>query len=775
MNFSFGVQKSDIYGTYGEFTVGSEENRIRAQFLLTKMKPGSQGSWENELASQMLPWREVFNIEELTFDELLQRDLDDSRVAHDLIPYLLGEKEASARFFPPILAVLVPKNSSQTGIDSYYPKPIIDESKELVSFGELFDFEKIKFENNLTPLGVIKFNRQKTGFVIVDGQHRAMAVLALHRQINNDWKANRYASFYNHLSLSVEQIQNIELPVCIIFLPDIYQGNEIYEKKGIDLKKVCREIFLVVNQTAKEVTQSRILLLDDKDFAAKMMRTTLSKLKNRGESESSLARIYSFAFGDSDADSGKQVVTGKLEYSSAVALYKMHAAIAFGVPDAFGFQEPSDIVDGRKIKNTARPVEILRGTELEKWNSLSRLSAKYHSPKDVELAVRLLADVSDIALLKLFDEFRPFAVHNNEMRVLRTRLLDPEARADLIQTKCYSLLFEGSGVRSVFEDHRKRLKERQEELNELGQSASDYIINQLNDANAVVKALDKYEEKIKKERAARLFNIDSKRFFAIEGGANEEERKELLSRAKSIFDTIATQAFQLGYLMAVHSVVEALLEPDVKYDKRIQIVEFVVNLYIKALNAYFSSDSNVEHYTLTGLVKESRVKVFDPNELGLRGILIQSVKELNERQWFFFRYAILEIVHSKHGYKVIRDELDRTSDSEMTAAYRRYLPDLATIIVSLRQKYIDNAIESSVSSSDFNREIDLLKAESRGQGKSDTQIEEVVAQKKASKKDEVHNQCKENIKASLGELTKADQIVKRLIPTGTTETPENLE
>lgn len=72
MTFSFGVQKDPIYGTYGEFTIGSDSNRVRAQFLLTKMKPGSEGSWENSLASQMVPWREIFNIEELTFDELLQ-------------------------------------------------------------------------------------------------------------------------------------------------------------------------------------------------------------------------------------------------------------------------------------------------------------------------------------------------------------------------------------------------------------------------------------------------------------------------------------------------------------------------------------------------------------------------------------------------------------------------------------------------------------------------------------------------------------------------------
>lgn len=268
----FGVQKSPIYGTYGEFTVGSDGNRVRAQFLLTKMKPGSEGSWENELASQMVPWREVFNIEELTFDELLQRDLDDSRVAHDLIPYLLGEKEASARFFPPILAVLVPKNSNQTGIQPYYPKPTA-QSEEAINFGELFDFEKIKFGSDITPLGVIKYNRQRTGFVIADGQHRAMAVLALHRQINKSWGADRYASFYNHLSLDTEQIKHIELPVCIIFLPDLHEVNEEYIQKGTDLKRVCREIFLVVNKTAKRVSQSRELLLDDEDFAALMMST----------------------------------------------------------------------------------------------------------------------------------------------------------------------------------------------------------------------------------------------------------------------------------------------------------------------------------------------------------------------------------------------------------------------------------------------------------------------------------------------------------------------
>ena len=49
MSFTFSVQKSPAYGTYGEFSVGSGSSQIRAQYLLTKIRPGQQGHWENQL------------------------------------------------------------------------------------------------------------------------------------------------------------------------------------------------------------------------------------------------------------------------------------------------------------------------------------------------------------------------------------------------------------------------------------------------------------------------------------------------------------------------------------------------------------------------------------------------------------------------------------------------------------------------------------------------------------------------------------------------------
>ena len=102
-------KKYPHYGTFGEFTIGDGPSTVRAQYILTKIKPGGKGFWECELASEMKPWREVFNVKELDFDELLQRDIDDSRVAHDLIPYLLGTSGYRAKFFPPILAVIAPQ------------------------------------------------------------------------------------------------------------------------------------------------------------------------------------------------------------------------------------------------------------------------------------------------------------------------------------------------------------------------------------------------------------------------------------------------------------------------------------------------------------------------------------------------------------------------------------------------------------------------------------------------------------------------------------------
>ncbi|WP_017295183.1 DNA sulfur modification protein DndB [Geminocystis herdmanii] len=765
MNLNFGVQKQPIYGTYGEFTIESEDKKITAQYLLTKMKPGAENTWENTLADQMIPWREIFKIDELTFDELLQRDLDDSRVANDLIPYLLGESGSNARFFPPILAVLAPKRIEKSGILPYYP-PLTNHTDTSISFGNLFEFEKHTLDGELTPLGVLKYNQKQSALIIVDGQHRAMAILALHRTINQKWGDNKYASYYNHLQVNQNQIKNLELPVCIVFFPDLHENNHTFKEKGIDLKSVCREIFVVVNKNAKRISPSRELLLDDEDLAARMMRNTLSQLKDRGEENASLARIYSFAFGDSlsDADTRKsEVVTGQLEYCTAVALFKIHCAISFGMKDAFNLIESGkDITHNRRTKNKERCQDLLKGTELaEKWNYFDRFSGKYHPLQQVQLAVNLLGNLTDVVILPLFDKFIPFAVYNQAMREVYNQLQSPLLKTEEIHIKSFNLLFEGSAVQAIFEDHVHRLTDKINKSQEEGKTISDYLTYQLKDAKNTLDAVKTWEEKIKYITACKLFNIDDTRFLS---NNSEKEKKELIAKAKSILDAISTQAFQLGYPMTIHSIVELIIKdnPYTPYEERLRITKFIANLYLNALNKYFSSSSDTLHQKLTGFITESRVNIFTPSELGLRGLLNLHIKELNESQWVFFRYAILEIVHCKYSYQGLLDVLNQSENQDLAQKYIDNLPTIINSILQLRQEYIDKGINSVINSKEFKNQIELNKVKLETQNLSKEEIDNRINNFIKEKQTEIQLLARENIKASLGEFSNKNKLLERL-------------
>ena len=756
MSTIFGVQKLPIFGSFGEFAIGDNPNPIRAKYILTKIKPGNDGSWECELASQMRPWREVFNIEDLSFDELLQRDLDDSRVAHDLIPYLLGASGGRAKFFPPILAVIVPRKEDEPGIEGFYPTPNF-EGESIEKYGELFDFEQIVWNGDPTPFASLNYNRQRSAFIIVDGQHRAMAVLALHRQMNKSWEDSAFASYYTHISVTPEQVKSIELPTCIIYFPDLHEGNSELREQGIDLSSVCREIFLVVNRSAKRVSESRELLLDDENIAARLMRGTLSALKNRDEEPAGLARIYSISYGDSDTEIGqKEVISGQLEYSSAIALHKIHRAISFGVEEAFKLGYYSDISDGRRTRNSNRPPEILFGTDVQVLNPLRFNSGKSLPPDQVDEVVKRLGDLADVAVVSLFDEFRPFKVHNSELQNLKTRLSDPDARSQVEQKKAYTLIFEGSGVRNVFESHFQRLKE--EEL--------DSLQHQIEFCESVRRALDDHERVFQRRRACSFFSVNYDVFYGSDND-NQIAQRKLEDKARKLFQTLSTQAFQLGYAMAIFTVVEELKRrqpnsPSFPYQERRELVQFITDVYLIALNKYFSSEDDTNHHTLAGYIEKPRASVFDSDVLGLRGLLKMSVDELNERQWRFFRYAILEIIHSDFCWNSAQEKMKQMNSEWALAWYKKAIPRLVDGIISEREKYVEDAVKTALNDSRFKLDLVQQQAQAKGEGKSEKEIQQLADELEAKRKAETEQEASDHLKASLRTVEKKEDMVERL-------------
>lgn len=69
----------------------------------------SEKQGQQQLLSMLAPVREVFDLKQLGFEEIMQRDIDDARVSLELIPYLLDTSTSGQiKLFPPIVAVALP-------------------------------------------------------------------------------------------------------------------------------------------------------------------------------------------------------------------------------------------------------------------------------------------------------------------------------------------------------------------------------------------------------------------------------------------------------------------------------------------------------------------------------------------------------------------------------------------------------------------------------------------------------------------------------------------
>lgn len=767
MIFFNNPKSENAFGSFGEFTVGRADNTIRVKYLLTKIKPGNTGTWECVLASRMRPWREVFKIDELTFDELLQRDLNDSRVAHELIPYLLSSANDSdllsdsrdnAKFFPPILATIAPRKDTGSGIKRLYPSLTVN--GEVEAYGDLFDFEQLKWADQLTPFAHLRFNNQRSEFIIVDGQHRAMAVLALQRQLTGNWEdtAKDWKSYYQHIKVTQEEVKGIELPVCLLFFPDLHEGNPLLQDSSINLMAACREIFLVVNKNAQHVSRERQILLDDEDIAARLTRQTLSTFRDREQEADGLARIYSFSYGDSDTEvGGRRAVTGHLEYSSAIALHKIHSVLFFGNEDAFGIAKYANILDQRTWRSSLRPIEILNGTIDEECQPLVRKSGKTTPRGEVAETIEKLGKIADTVLVRLFDRFRPFTVHNSGLRHLRRDIKsltsDPENVA-------FKLIFETSGRRSNFVAHFHRLKELQTEHK--GQGTQFPHEAQTNLCQKIQETLDDYVRQFHQGRVCRFFYIDDDLFT----NANELDQRELIQKTRILFETLSTQAFQIGYAMAIFTVVEEVKNVNARtsplaYEDRLALVEFVTETYLAALNTYFTPKERTIQRILTSYNTEPCPSVFDIYSFGLRGLLAMSVRELNEQQWRFFRYALLEIVHSSFCWEAAQSKMEEIND-KWAGWYKAAIEPIVRGILSERAKYIDDAVKASVKGREYELERTRVASEARGAGKSSTEIEQILEVLKSDLMRQAKKDADKHLKSSLKKVETEEEMIWRL-------------
>jgi hypothetical protein len=253
----------DLYSLFG--SVKSAQTSVIVRFAST-FASSRQENWHRTLVRELKAVREIIPAGSLPdLRSLLQRDLNDSRVARDLIPYLRGEGGSGIGFFPAILAVLVPRGYL-TNPEVAYPRPRTDEADpNVVHYDDCWTVERYSLGDGpdapTLPLGLLKVVPGKAEIIVLDGQHRANAF----RFMAGNQPGNIYQTFYQNVRAVTADEFQADLPVTLIWF-------ESDADAAIRPELISRRLFVDVNNTVKRVSVARTILLDDR--AATCVATT---------------------------------------------------------------------------------------------------------------------------------------------------------------------------------------------------------------------------------------------------------------------------------------------------------------------------------------------------------------------------------------------------------------------------------------------------------------------------------------------------------------------
>jgi hypothetical protein len=750
----FGISMSSFFGTSGEFRIEGKHGVVVARYVQTRIRAAADGNWDSILTQYMKPWREVFSTEKMSFDELLQRDLDDARVANELIPYLMGAESSKYPVFPPILAVLTPKTAGSDGIESYYPKPSdIERGRK---YGDVFEYSDLWVDGQQTPIAKIDYNPHKSAFVIVDGQHRAMALLALYRQLggSSQWGANPYASYYSHLKPTPSQISHIQLPVCVLYFPELYEGSEETRQTDSDLIGVCRQIFLDVNKQAKKVSRARELLLDDTSFPPILMRRVLTELKRQDDGLEK-SRIYAFDYGrDEASDSDRVVVVNQTEYSSSHALHIIMGSLCFANPDTLPLNSSTDVTDGRHRRNSGRPAQLLCGLELSPRfkQNISVKNAALVGKDERELIVQSLFELWKPVVPAMFNELRPYRSHNKALYLIRKELSTANAIANSSLNEARSLIFDGGAGRAVFFRHSKRLEKyiESEDFSEF--RSKEVIESNLEHCKSVQSALQNQESDFRRKRAYIFWGVKEGQF-----ALDSDEFAKFIKKSDMMFAAFRTQALQLGFAMLNSSIVDYLYRDGAEasetatHEELRMVVDFSAELTLSVVNHFFSPAEDVERRSLNqGYFSESRSNVFIPNAIGLRGLYSTTKgRELNERAWRFFRYAFAEILFCQFTREIHKSILDK-AHSETRTLYLKVLPKILNDLEEEREHWRSRFIDAGLSSPAFKAQKQQRRMELGVEAKTEEEIQTELNEMEDEERDKMDKLARDHLKASIG-------------------------
>ena len=655
-----------LKGSIGSFKVGSghDKESLEVKYFLTHVSLNFSGGADEKLLRELAPVREMFDPQQLDFDEIMQRDIDDARVSAELIPYILDDRTQDLiKFFPPIVVIVLPVQEDRNKPASFYPnvstevkneekqgveKWLITRSGEVGS--EVFEFEQpmLSGEPVKHDLVALRLNTAKCRLVIVDGQHRAMALLALYRNLKDQWEDARrkpYKKYYEEWTpdyIKKFQLSEINLPIIICTVPRL---DETY-RGDYNLKKASRSIFLTLNKTARKVSRTRNILLDDNDLVSSFLRRTLECIKNVDDRSSRALRIHNI-----ELDQDKQKISSPIAITGVSHIYYMIEHMLLDSGDVVGISQRSGRFRTRTTFSDA--LDRLHCVDLLGNDAYQSIKRDTFTSEAENILSDEFQRIYGNNIITMFDKFLPFRKHNLMVLKLQQKL---KSRSDV---DLEAMLFGGQGIVRIFEDHRRNLKAKLKE---------NYFETEAPKIKAIVEELDQTEERLRKV-VAEFNNLradkyvaksrDKKKFLSEEGSLDPQIIAIVNELYTNVFTTVAFQsAFLCGFFNEYESV-----SKDFKGQHQINLADIFAE-YVEQMNRFFVPQS-FSHFKRIVSIFIGKTEGEDAASLRVSRGSSDSFKsvvfphEMQPDQWPKYRYLMLEIW--------------RPSDSEMSERVRNQL------------------------------------------------------------------------------------------------------
>jgi hypothetical protein len=595
-----------LKGSVGSFNVGSGregQNSIEVKYFLTHVGLDFSSGTNEKVLSHIAPVREIFKFENLEFDEIMQRDLDDARVSSELIPYLLDEQSSDlVKLFPPIIVVVLPVKEKENAPADLYPsvetlKDDIDgERHHIVRSGavgqEAFQFQQPLLDGEPVDHDLVRLrlNTHRTRLVIVDGQHRAMALLALYRNLKDEWSDESrapYKDYYAEWTPSYIQkfdLDEINLPVMLCTFPQLSEGYE----GDFDLKQAARLVFLTLNKNARKVSDSRNRLLDDTDLIAELLRRGLSEIKDKDNRSDYSLRIHNVEL---DQVQDKVKLHDPIAITGVNHLYYIVEHLMLNDDDVNGIKQRRGRFSARKDLTAYGLMRRLNGRELIGDSAADATDREYYSNSAAEKLGDSFDEEYGTYIVSLLERFSPYERHN-------IAVLDMEKRLrQLNNRKVMPILFEGQGIGRVFQRHRENLKKKLDDEGFGGQSPE--IRSTLKSLDDTKAQIDAALEKFRYERAG-YFLEDLHDKYKIRDDSGEWVSfavKKINKMYSNIFTTVAFQAALVcgffGELERARSKYRQAGVEGAAPDK-----EAAFDLYLDQMNGFFTPQSFAEFKSL---------------------------------------------------------------------------------------------------------------------------------------------------------------------------------